>query len=356
MTDFFIDYLKEQKKSFFVLKHPFFSADSKFSELVFYSGGQDAILKRYKKINNEILNLCKNFCVSMMVSIKLGRQIDKIISFGSFNVAPFIFFEKQLKRNVYFWGVDYSRKRFLNQALNGLYLLSETLACKYSILTINQSPRQAMARQKFHGLKEENTVNITNGVKPIEFQKDFSGFGEVAFLYMGSITKQHGIVDFLNYFYIKNHCSVSLYIIGSGEMSANLREIIKERNLSDKIKYLGYKNQQEIKDFLDKIEKKLFGIAPYFFGGNTGDHVYYGDSLKVKEYLNYNLPYITNSTAYIPEELKKFGIIYSSFGELSESLEDRLLRFHFNIAEKKKVLSTYEWEVIFKKVAERIKI
>lgn len=354
VTDFFVEFLEKQKKDFYVLKYPFTFTDIKFSELYLYSDGRYSLIEKYKKNNNDIINLLKNFFISIKVSYILGKRVNKIIAFGSFNVIPFIFFKKFFNRNIYFWGVDYSRKRFRNMFLNKLYLFFETLSCKYCSAVINQTKRQEEARIQLHNLKKNKSIVITNGIEIVNLNKDFSKFNEPAFLYIGSITKQHGIIDFIHYLYIENNSPYILYIIGGGEEVKILEQIIKNNNLDKKIYYLGYKNQQEIIRFLLGLNKKIFGIAPY--SDNLNDHVYYGDSLKIKEYLNYNLPYITSSIIYIPKELQKFGIIYNSLSELSESLENKLRHFNLNIKEKKEVLSAYKWEDIFKKVAELIKI
>ena len=354
VTDYFVDYLENQNIPYYYLRHPFNDSELKCTELIHYDGKKKSIIKKYKRFKYSSIDLIRNFLITKWVIILLRSKITKIFGFGGFNVVPAILFKKLFSCKLYFWGVDYSRKRFGNIFLNDLYLFFETLSCKYCSAVINQTKRQEEARIQFHNLNRNKSIVITNGIEMVYINKDFSKYNEPAFLYIGSITNQHGIIDFINYFYVENNFPYILYIIGGGEEMKILKRIIKNYNLDKKIYYLGYKNQHEIVNFLLRLNKKLFGIAPY--SDRLNDHVYYGDSLKIKEYLNYNLPYITSSVTYIPKKLQKFGITYNSLRELSESLETKLHHFCLNIKEKNEKLSTYKWENIFRKVAELVKI
>lgn len=352
VTDFFVEFLEKKENDFYLLKHPFTYTNIKFSELYLYSDGKYSLIKKYKKINNEIINLVIDFFVSIRVSLLLGKRVNKIISFGSFNVIPFIFLKKFFKRNLFFYGVDYSRKRFSNVFLNKLYIFFETLSCKYCSVVISVSKRQEDARIKFHNLKKTKSIVATNGIELININKDFSKFNELAFLYIGSMNEEHGITSFINYLYIKNIFPYVFYIIGAGKETEIIQRIIKNNNLENKIFYLGYKNQKEIISFLLEQNRRLFGVAPY--SDKLTDCVHYGDSLKIKEYLNFNLPYITSNVVYIPEELRKFGIVYDSLSEFFESLENKLQNFNFSIKEKNETLARYKWEYTFRKVAKLI--
>lgn len=354
VTDYFIDYLERFKIPYYYLKHPFNDHELLFSELINYDGRDRVLINKFQTLNNSTLNLVNNFLVNLRVLISLRAKISKVFGFGGFNIVPGIMLKKLFHYALYFWGVDYSRKRFRNIFLNKLYLFFETLSCKYCSAVINQTERQEAARIQFHNLNKNKSIVITNGIENIYLKKDFSKFNEPAFLYIGSITKQHGIIDFINFFYIKNIIPYALYIIGGGDEIKSLEQIINNNNLDKKIFYLGYKSQQEIIHFILGLNKKIFGIAPY--SPNFNDHVHYGDSLKIKEYLNYNLPYITSIITYLPRELQKFGIIYNSLDELSESLDAKLRFFKFSIREKNETISRYKWENIFKKVAELTKI
>ena len=348
-TDFFRDYLISRNIKHYYLRHPFvFVDDLKYSELVYFDGKKEKTVSKYKKINNSILDMIRNFIISFYVSIKLNRKINKIFAFGSFNTLPFLLSNLFFKRKITFWGVDYSTKRFGNVIMNKIYLVTETVACRYSNRIFNSSPRQAEARMKFHGLKEEKSRIFPNGIEKINFKKDFSKYEKIGLLYIGSITKQHGIIDFVKKFYINDSISYALHIIGGGEKEKELNTLVKENNLQDKVKLYGFLTQSQIQNKLIDINEKLFGIAPY--SDKMDDLVYYRDSLKIREYLNYNIPYIAPRILYVNENLKKFGFIYKNDNELEKILNDKLIDgFKINQSSVRAVLySEYTWNNILR--------
>lgn len=352
-TDYFSEYLKKNKIPYYYLRHPFNFAELKYSELIFFDGKNEFLAGKYEKINNATLDLIRNAFVSVRISLKLSKKIDKVISFGSFNVIPFIFLKKTFKRKVYFWGVDYSRSRFKSKFLNQLYAFFETCSCRYSDAIIQPTKRQEDARVKFHKLERAKSLIVPNGTGEIKLTKSFSAYKEIALVYMGSITAQHGILEFIKYFYLKKKLNYKLYIFGAGELECELVDLIRRSNLENKIIFLGFKKQNEILDFLEKANKRLFGIAPY--NDKSNDHVYYGDSLKIKEYLSFNIPFITSQIAYIPFEIREFGFIYADFEKLAQFFEELAGNFEFNERDKNVVLERYQWENIFGELMTKIK-
>lgn len=352
-TDFFIDYLLKERRDFYLLKHPFTFTDITVSELYLYSNGTPSLVGSYKKVNSDILNLIKDFFVSVLVSFKLRGRVDKVIGFGSFNVAPFIL-TNFFKRKVFFWGVDYSRERFANLLLNRIYLALETLACGYSTFIINQSRRQEDARIKHHHLNRSKSFVSSNGINIYPFAKTSLSHLDSSLLYIGSITNQHGIVDFVDFFYVQNDLPFPLHIIGSGEDDVVLQKTIQKAVHPGKIIYVGFKNQQEIQAYIESNKLKSFGIAPY--SDTVNDHVYYGDSIKIKEYLAYDMPFITSNIAYIPNDLKPFGIVYASFPKLLSKLTTDLSEFSFDKSRKDEILKHYTWNVLFDRVTHALNI
>jgi len=346
-TDFLLDYLKFRKLPYMYLRHPFYSENIRFSELLYWNGKNEKTILKIWKINNPILVLAEDFLISLFVSIKLRKNVDKVLTFGGFNFFPFIFFNSFFKRKLYYWGVDYSIKRFESNALNRLYHYFETVACKFSVLAIQLTPRQEKARVKRHGLDRHKSLILPSGVNFISLNKKTSP-NQIALLYIGSISQQHGIVDFIKYFYVNNRLPYKLYIFGGGEREQELKKTISKHSLSKEIIYFGVKNQNEIKQFVLDSNNKLFGLAPYDMKKN--DHVYYGDSIKLKEYLSYDIPFITSKVAYVYPDIKKFGFVYDDFGNLNDFFNKSIYNFQFNKIEKDGILQNYLWRNIFDKL------
>lgn len=343
-TDYFLDYLENKQEKYYYLRHPFnFEQDLSYSELIYFDGKNKQTVWKYKKSNIFLLDIIRNIFLSFYIWIKLSFKIDKIVWFWWFNIFPFLYLRLFWKKT-YFWGVDYSKKRFENKFFNWLYGAFETISCKFSNMIISSSERQKEARTRFHGATKKKSLVINNGVENTDFPKDFSRFPEIGFFYLGSITKQHGVIDFIKYFYIKNDINIPLYIIGWGEEENHLKNIIETNNLSRVVQFLGRKNQDEISDFLQNQEKKLFWIAPY--SDIVNDHVYYIDSLKVREYLAYNMPFIISDISYIDCDLKEFWIIYKKFKDIDLQ---KLETFSFDIEKKNSILEKYTWYNLFSK-------
>lgn len=343
-TDYFRDFLLCKNRPHYYLRHPFSFTDIKKSQLIYFDGNKEVILKEYNKFNNEKLDLIRNFFLSLFIAFKYGKKIKKVFAFGSFNTVPFLLVKYCFRNKVIFWGVDYSTKRFKNILLNKFYLWTETISCKYSDGIIQPTKRQEDARIKYHNLNKEKSLIIPNGTAEINFNKDFSIYDIISFIYIGSITAQHGILDFIKYFYLKKNIDSKLYIFGGGELENELRKLIKENGLKDKVIFFGFKKQSEIIDFLDITTERLFGIAPY--NDSKSDHTFFIDSLKIKEYLNYNIPFVISNISYISDSLKNSGIIYKDYSEIFEKISG----FNYNLNNIQKFKSDFYWKNILNKI------
>lgn len=347
-TDYFLEHLRKNKIKYYYLRHPFNFTDLQYSELIYFDGTKEEVLNKYKRSKNAILDLFRNFRVSKRISKELKNEVDIAIGFGSFNAVPLISSMKKSNNKVYFWGVDYSRKRFGNPILNKIYHNMETKSCKNSDLVIQPSKRQEEARIKFHQLNKDRSIIIPNGVEEINFNKDFSKYKPISLIYIGSISPQHGIIDFVKYFYLNKKIDYKLFIIGGGESEKELINLIKDNNLYDKIIYLGTKDKKQILNFIKNSRENIFGLATYNL--KAGDDVYYRDSLKIKEYINYKIPFITSNIMFIPEDLVKFGFIYKDFEELELILKNKIKQFDFNVLNNSKAINKYYWENLLQEI------
>lgn len=340
-TDHFVDYLEKNKIGYYYLRHPFNESTADSSELIYFDGKNKTVLANYKKANNPTLDMVRNFVVSVRVSFRFSQKVNTVIAFGSFNLVPFLLFNSFFKRKLVFWGCDYSTKRFSDPLLNRLYLLLETTACKHSNWVFQPTERQEEARVKNHQLEKSKSVIVPNGIASIVSSPPKSNTGD-ALLYLGSITVQHGIIDFVNYFYIKNQTPINLYIIGGGELEAELNRLAKK---NERVKCLGSLDQKSIRDFVKSNSEHLFGIAPYTLGST--DHVYFGDSLKVKDYLSFGMPFITSKITYVPSDLAKYGYIYDDFRELQRHFKTSQVDLNIDLSRLDVSLEKYLWDRIF---------
>jgi glycosyltransferase involved in cell wall biosynthesis len=345
-TDYFRDYLINKKISHYYLRHPLGVENiAQYSELIYSDGTKDLVINKYKKFKFLFFELVRTYMLNICISIFLNYKVNLVIGFGGFNTAPFIFTKKFYKTKVYFWGVDYSPKRFKNIFLSKIYLYLETYCCKNASLTISVSQRQENIRIKKHRLDLRNSIIISNGVYIIDFSKKFSDFNAISFIYIGSLTYEHGILDFIKKFKLENKKFNNIYIFGSGFVEPEINEYIKSNGLLEKVFVFGNKSCQEIREFLIEIKENLFGIAPYII--DTDSHAYYGDGLKIKEYLNYNIPYLVKENTYIPKDLMDFGILYNDSENLNDVIYPKLSEFNLNYYKKNLVIKKYSWSELF---------
>lgn len=344
-TDYLLQYFRKKETPYLFLRHPFQSEkELQYSELLYFDGKEEKILRRYTKYNNFFLEMIRNYFLTFYCSLRHLFFYKKIIWFWSFNTVPFLW-ARLFWKETYFWWVDYSRKRFWNKLLNVIYLFFETVWCGFAKKVIHLSKRQEAARIKYHFLSLNKSIIISNWFEDVSFKKNYFHYDNFAFFFLWNISRQHWILDFIEFFYVKHKIDHTLYIIWWWEFQEQLLHIIEKHDLSDKVVFVWRKNKEEIKNFLLSLDEKIIGIAPY--SDEVNDHVYYWDSLKIREYLGYNIPFLVSDVAYIADDLKKFGIIYTNFEEIDL---DSLRNFHFNIQEKNQVLEKYTWDNIFNKV------
>lgn len=170
---------------------------------------------------------------------------------------------------------------------------------------------------QIHGLIRGRSMVIPNGISESILMNPFKNSNDLrtAFLYFGSITQQHGVLEFIKEFYVGHKVQSHLYIIGGGPLSMVLTALIDDNNLSDRVHYLGYMTTDQMDNFIRTSEECFIGIAPYRIDG-VNDHVYYGDSLKLKEYLAYYIPFLVSDIIEVPVDLTRFGVIYKTDAQL----------------------------------------
>src|SRR3989344_8996851 len=348
VTGYFKDYLAEQKIEYMYLRHPFAESDFRTSDLIYVSNtGREETVSKYHLPSNEIFAMAAHFFISSWVLLRRGRHISLVIGFGSFNCIAALLLRAIFRYKVYFWGVDYSTKRFSNSILNSLYLYFETISCRHVDLVIQPTQRQEEARARRHGLSKGRSLIIPNGIASLalEFHSDRP---PTAFLYVGSITRQHGILDLVEDYYITKKDSTPTNVVGGGSPAAELERVLKEKDLVNVIHYFGRKSREEMTQILRATKESFVGLAPYkqFY---DADHVRFGDSLKIKEYLGFGLPFLVSADVDVSTDLAKFGIRYQSESQLFELLSRPSQIPGPDVEALKKSLQSFTWRELFNK-------
>lgn len=68
-------------------------------------------------------------------------------------------------------------------------------------------------------------------------------------LYFGRLSREKGIITLVEA-YMQSNCGLPLYIVGTGPIKDEIENKVKEFGMTDKIKLLGFKSGQELKDIV----------------------------------------------------------------------------------------------------------
>ena len=166
-------------------------------------------------------------------------------------------------------------------------------------------------RKKFieYGVDESKVESIHNFVEiPKEHEKRIGDYA----IYFGRVSKEKGIFNLVQALSMIE--KGNLYIAGSGPDEEKLKEKAEELKLSDRIKFLGYLQHDELNNY---ILNSRFAVLPSIWYDNC--------PYSILETLAQGKPILGSNIAGIPELVKnnKSGLTfqYDSIKDLSEKLK-----------------------------------
>ena len=150
-------------------------------------------------------------------------------------------------------------------------------------------------------------VNIKNHILPNN--KNTPGNTEQLFdsddyiLYFGRLSKEKGIKTLLKAMGLINNKAIKLKIAGDGPQSAELKDFVVNRDLQNRVKFLGFLDGENLSE---TIHNSLFTVLPSVFYETFG--------LTVLESYNYSKPIIASRLGALPEliEEDKTGLLFES--------------------------------------------
>lgn len=304
-------YLEKNGHKVTRLEHPLDNYKKRFT--LFRKGKRFRKLKRYGLFG--ILNLFIDFFLS--IGFVLKNHSDIFIGANNFDTFIGIFsrkiFFKKIEKIIYF-GTDFSEDRFKNKILNKIYYFVESVCCKYSDLVISNTKRAEEKRFKF-GLKKEKSIIVPNGVllDKVDFNK--KELNKNNFIFVGSITKEHGLYDLIEAIYPLINKFV---LIGYGDDWDRTVSLCKEKNIEIETYYK--KDHKFCINYMKKFNG--FGLAPYNLNSKW---TYYCSPLKVVEYIACGLPVLMSSLPEIARHVKEnnLGVVYSEldYNKISNDLK-----------------------------------
>lgn len=345
-TDYFLEYLQTEKLTYYCIKHPLPSAKRLTSQLIYFNGNEQKLIKSYPALDFSVIGYIYNFALTAWLLLLILKKKSTIVyCFGSFNVLPALCIVPFKRARIVFWGVDYSPRRFSSTILNHLYHLTETLSCHFADLLVQPNIRQQKARASMHGLKLSHSVIVPNGVEQYKDNTRNLANAPIAFYYLGSLSTTHGVYEFVHEVYIKRRSTTMLDIFGSGEQEGAIAELIANNKLQSIVKLHGPIEHAEIVKFVQNNQFNLVGIAPYKVDKES--HIYYGDSLKIKEYLALGTPFLTHKDMLTSRKIAEHGIKYANFDDLDKNVLPKLQVIVKNLNKDLTFMKAYLWSAVF---------
>lgn len=227
-------------------------------------------------------------------------------------------------------------------ALEGYYYRTKNIYTKKIdfIITPSEFYREKMIED---GIPENKIKALHNFVELKDYDLEVSD--EEYALYFGRLSKEKGILNLINAF--TKLKEGKLYIAGEGPEKETIEKIIKENNLEDRIKLLGFLNADQMKD---TIRKCKFVIVPSIWYENC--------PYSVMETLAIGKPVIGANIGGIPELVKneQSGLTYKydNIDDLANKMETLFnnedLVTKYGVNAKKQANELYGKDIYYKNI------
>lgn len=303
------NYLQKRSEEFLFIAHPFSCSSLKRSKARLYEDGcQKKVFIGPKNVGPEILHYLKDILFAFRSAWEVKRKVDLFIGVDNLNAFVGVWLRRlgKVKRVIYYV-IDYTPQRFDNRFLNALYHWVDGFCIKHANYIWNLSERIAQTKGKQRVPKKRNMV-VPVGVELEKISRvSADQINRKRLVIMSHLTKAKGIqlvIDAMSEI-TRKIPEVELVVIGTGPYERKLKNMVKERGLQEKVKFLGAMGHGKLFEFLPSC-----GIGLATYSPNPDNIAYYADPTKPKEYLACGLPLIITKVPWIAQEVekKKMGI------------------------------------------------
>lgn len=308
-------YYLQKNVSVLTVTHPLDEYKNQRTEICINSKKQ----KFYSRRSLGFLNYTIDMYLSITALWKYKPTV--IMGFDNFDTLAGLLYKKIFRSydcQIVYFASDFSSKRFTNSFLNSVYHWVEIHVLKSADYTISNTYRAEKERLRM-GLKSGKSIVIPNCIMnlPVKSQKRYS---RRDFIYIGSLTKEHGLYEFLQKIYGRIG---SLLIIGDGYEKEQLISFLQSKSVH--YTFVNHVDRKKLHSYL--MDFKGFGLAPYTSGSSWTT---YCSPLKVVEYLAYGIPVIISNIPEISDEISQdeVGIVYDYLDK--HDIESKISRFSFD--------------------------
>lgn len=357
------DYLLKKKiKKLTFIGHSLIDqiVDQKKSSIVVYKKGNQVFEKHITQNTYGILSYIFDFFLTTYWIIKQREKYDIFIGVDALNCICGLLLKKIGKvRKVIFYAMDFHPSRFSNRLLNFLYHKLEEISLKNSDEVWNVSPKIAEGRERFLHISQKDYPQkvVNSGIWNEKVKKfPFDKVKKHQLLFLGHLLKKQGLQMVLEAtpLVIKEIPDFKFIILGGGEYENNLRKLTDELRIQKHIEFKGWIKERRVID--TTLGESAAAIAVYVpEKEKIHNFSYYGDPIKIKEYLASGLPVILTDVSHNAKEIemRKCGIVVNY---KKEEIANAVIKILSNEKELKDYRNNalayakeFDWNVIFSK-------
>ena len=334
--------------------------DRRKSSIVVYENGKQIYENHITQDVHGILSYISDFFLNIYWIIKQGKKYNLFIGIDALNAVAGLLLRKFGKvEKVIFYAMDFHPARFSSRLLNFLYHKLEEISVKNSDEIWNVSPKIAEGRERFLHISKINYPQkvVNSGIWNDKVKKfSFDKVKKHQLLFLGHILEKQGLQMVLEAMplIVKKIPDFKFIILGGGEYENNLKKLADELRIRKYVEFKGWiKNREVIDTTMGESAAAIVVYVPekeriYNFS-------YYGDPIKIKEYLASGLPVILTDVPHNAKEieLRKCGIVVNY---KKEEIANAVIKILNNEGELKDYRNNalayakeFDWNVIFSK-------
>jgi len=334
--------------------------DQRKSSVVVYEKGRKVLEKHIAQNVHGILSYISDFFLTIYWIITQKEKYDLFIGVDALNSISGLLLKKIGKvKKVIFYAMDFHPSRFSNRLLNLLYHKLEEISVKNSDEAWNVSPKIAEGRERFLHISEKDYPQkvVNSGIWNEKVKKfPFAKVKKHQLLFLGHLLKKQGLQMVLEAtpLIVEKIPDFKFIILGGGEYESNLKKLTEELNIQKYIEFKGWIRDRKVID--TTLGESAAAIVVYVpEKEKIHNFSYYGDPIKIKEYLASGLPVILTDVPHNAKEIerRKCGIIVDYE---KKAIADAVTKILSNEKElevyRNNALSLakeFDWNVIFSK-------
>ncbi len=357
------DYLLNKRiKKLTFIGHPLIDqvVDQGKSSIAVYEKGKQVSEKHITQSMYGILSYVFDFFLTTYWIIRQGWKYDLFIGVDALNSMSGLILKKIGRvHKVIFYAMDFHPSRFSNHLLNFLYHKLEEICLKNCDEIWNVSPKIAEGRERFLHISQidyrQKVVN--SGIWNDKIKKfPFDKIKKHQLLFLGHLLKKQGLQMVLEAtpVIVKKIPDFKFKILGGGEYEKDLKKLTKELKIQKYIDFKGWiKDRKVIDTTLGESAAAIVVYVPE--KEKIHNFSYYGDPIKIKEYLASGLPVILTDVPHNAKEIemRKCGIVVNY---QKEEIANAVIKILSNENELKDYRNNalayakeFDWNIIFSK-------